>query len=218
MLTQGHKRFITAMILATVFWIIFFYCQPVIFSLLLLGILGTILIQEWTRIFKTNKYLFWLVMPIYPVLPFMILLYMNHTPEYRELLYYLFLIVFSFDTSSYLTGILIGSHKVLPTVSPNKTIEGCIGGFIGSLFVFYGALWEANLTIAHSFIIPFVLITCSIAFLGDLFESFLKRQANLKDSGNALPGHGGFLDRFDAVMMVTFFFFIFRSQLIKILS
>ena len=59
-------------------------------------------------------------------------------------------------------------------------------------------------------------IVCSMAFVGDIFESFLKRQANIKDSGTILPGHGGFLDRFDAVMFAAYFFFFFRKELMHI--
>ena len=217
-LSKDHKRFITASILATFFWLTFFYCPAYIFSFVLAGIILTILVLEWTIIFKHNKMLFWLIMPIYPILPFVLLLYMNHHSAYRDLLYYLFLTVFSFDTGAYITGTLFGNYKIWPSVSPHKTLEGCAGGFISALIVFYLALWDANITIPHSFTIPFVFITCCIAFLGDLFESILKRQARIKDSGNSLPGHGGFLDRLDAVMMVTFFFFLFRTQLINILA
>ncbi len=67
------------------------------------------------------------------------------------------------------------------------------------------------------FMILLVLITCLFAFMGDIFESFLKRQAHIKDSGNILPGHGGFLDRFDAVIFATYFFFLFRHALAQYL-
>jgi len=210
-------RFITGSILGTIFWLLFFYCPTIIFSITLLIILVTILVTEWTAIFKQKDYYFWLLMPIYPVLPFVLLIYMNHSAEYRILLYYLFLIVFSFDTSAYITGSIIGYHKITPQLSPQKTIEGCAGGFIGALIVFYWALWQEGTDVPHPMIIFLTLAICWIAFLGDIFESMLKRQAHLKHSGTILPGHGGFLDRFDAVMMVTFFFFIFRDPLVKLL-
>tara|TARA_B100000674_G_C37949190_1_gene966405 strand:- start:583 stop:1245 length:663 start_codon:yes stop_codon:yes gene_type:complete len=215
-LSESHKRFITAMLLGTGFWIIFFYAHILMFSVVLIGILITILAKEWTVLFKHNKILYWILMPFYPVLPFIILLYFNHDIHYRILLYYLFLLVFSFDTGAYIVGTLIGRHKIIPFVSPHKTIEGCIGGFFSAIIVFYFALWEDGLHMSYNTAIPFVLIVCMIAFFGDMFESLLKRQARLKDSGNSLPGHGGFLDRFDAVMMVSFFFFLFRNQLINL--
>ena len=217
-LSENLKRFITGMIIGTFFWIVFFYFQPLLFSLLLGGILLTILVTEWNILFKNNKYLFWLLMPIYPILPFALLIYMNHHEQYHILLYYLFLLVFSFDTSAYMTGMLFGYHKVAPHISPGKTIEGCIGGFLGTLIIFFLAIWEEGVYLSNTFSVFFILGISIIAFFGDIFESILKRQANIKHSGTILPGHGGFLDRFDAVMMVTFFFFIFRNQLTTILT
>ena len=119
-LTNNHKRFLTAMVIGTFFWIVFFYFPPLAFSFLLTGILFTILIKEWKGLFKSNKYLFWLLMPVYPILPFALLIYMNHQPQYQLLLYYLFLTVFTFDSSAYMTGMLIGYHKISPKMSPGK--------------------------------------------------------------------------------------------------
>lgn len=217
MLTVHQKRFITGTIIATGFWFIFFYCSTIIFSMTLAVILCTILIKEWTLLFKHNSYRFWLLMPFYPVLPFALLIYMNQHAQYHMLLYYLFLTVFTFDTSAYITGSIIGYHKIIPKISPHKTFEGCIGGFIGALIALYLALWEKNSTLSGMTIMSLTLGICIIAFWGDIFESMLKRQAHIKHSGTILPGHGGFLDRFDAVMMVTFFFFLFRNELVKIL-
>jgi len=215
-LSNSHKRFLTAMVIGSAFWLVFFYFPPIAFSILLTGILCTILIKEWTSLFKSNKFLFWILMPLYPVLPFALLIYMNHHEQYHMLLYYLFLTVFSFDSSAYMTGMIIGYHKIAPSISPGKTVEGCIGGFLGTLVIFFLATWEQGVYLSYKFAILFVLAIAIIAFMGDIFESMLKRHARIKDSGNMLPGHGGFLDRFDAVMMVTFFFFIFRAQLASI--
>lgn len=213
---KQYKRFITAMFIGTIFWITFFYFPPILFSMMLTIILVAILITEWTTLFKNNKTLFWLLMPLYPVLPFVLLIHMNHHSEYHMLLYYLFLTVFSFDSTAYMTGIVVGYHKIAPSISPGKTVEGCIGGFLGALVCFVLATWEQGLKLSYKFSLLFVLGISIIAFLGDIFESSLKRHAGVKDSGNFLPGHGGFLDRFDAVMMVTFLFFIFRDQLATI--
>ena len=217
LLTSHQKRFLTGTILATGFWLIFFYCSLIVFSITLAMILCTILIKEWTVLFNHNSYRFWVLMPFYPILPFALLIYMNHMPAYHMLLYYLFLTVFAFDTSAYITGSIIGYNKIIPRISPHKTIEGCIGGFIGALITFYSALWEQNVLLPTSVILGLTAIICFIAFWGDIFESILKRQAHLKHSGTILPGHGGFLDRFDAVMMVTFFFFLYREELAKLL-
>jgi phosphatidate cytidylyltransferase len=67
-------------------------------------------------------------------------------------------------------------------------------------------------------LLAFTFIICFLALCGDLFESFLKRKAHVKDSGHILPGHGGFLDRFDGIMFAALFFFIFKNQLVYMLG
>ena len=217
-LTESHKRFITGMLIATGFWLIFFYCSPLAFSTILVAILLTILCREWVKIFNPKSYKFWLIMPIYPILPFALLIYMNHHESYRVIVYYLFLTVFSFDTSAYIAGSIIGKHKIIPSISPNKTFEGFIAGYIGALVIFYAAIWEDGIDLSHTTTLLLVLLISTSAFLGDIFESYLKRYAKLKDSGKILPGHGGFLDRFDAVMSAAIIMFLLRSQLSRLLT
>ena len=217
-MNETIKRSITASVIGTIFWLIFFYCHPIFFSLLLLGILIIILFTEWNKICKTKGLWFWFITLWYPILPFMLIMYMNSTPKYHNLVYYLFLIVFAFDSTAYITGKLLGYHKIIPRISPGKTVEGCIGGFLGALITFYWAILDVTPPIPYWFSITFVLFTCLHAFVGDIFESFLKRKANIKDSGHTLPGHGGFLDRFDAIIMTTYFFFLFKDELIKFLG
>jgi phosphatidate cytidylyltransferase len=103
----------------------------------------------------------------------------------------------------------LGRHKLCPAVSPNKTIEGTVGGLAanvcaGALFkVFFFPLLQWNLSVL------FFLCIGVAGQVGDLFESKLKRVANLKDSGALLPGHGGFLDRIDALLFaapIAYFF------------
>jgi phosphatidate cytidylyltransferase len=207
------KRFITASIIGGCFWFTFFYLPPLAFSILLFAILCTILIFEWKNLFRLNNFWFWCIMPWYPILPFALMIFMNNHPCYRQLIYYMFIIVFAFDGTAYLAGKALGFHKIIPKISPGKTVEGCIGGFVGALFTFWFATQSSNLFLSMPLLFLITLITCFLAFLGDIFESFLKRQANIKDSGHILPGHGGFLDRFDAVMFATFFFFLFRQAL-----
>lgn len=111
---------------------------------------------------------------------------------------------------------MLGVRKIVPQISPGKTVEGFVGGFLGALILFYMTLAYQEIIIAwyKMFIVTFIV--CCVAFVGDIFESFLKRQANIKDSGMILPGHGGFLDRFDAVIFAAYFFFFFRVELVKI--
>ncbi|MFA5998392.1 MAG: phosphatidate cytidylyltransferase [Candidatus Babeliales bacterium] len=216
-LNEATKRFITASIIGTVFWAVFFYLPPIAFSAMLLGILSIILVLEWKNFFNLDSFWFWIIMPWYPILPFALLVYMNGDPCYRNLVYYIFVIVFAFDGAAYFTGTLLGAHKIVPHISPGKTVEGCIGGFVAALITFYIATLSADVAVPKIFALLLVFIACLLAFVGDIFESFLKRQAGIKDSGHILPGHGGFLDRFDAVIMVTFFFFFFRQELANVL-
>ncbi|MBP9765568.1 phosphatidate cytidylyltransferase [Candidatus Babeliales bacterium] len=212
-INETITRFITASMIGGLFWTVFFYMPPVAFSVLLLGILCTILCMEWKNLFKLNNFWFWFIMPWYPILPFGLMIHMNTDPCYRILLYYMFVIVFAFDGTAYIFGKLLGVHKIIPTISPGKTIEGCVGGYIGAIFTFNAALSYDQIQIPVTTLLSFVFMVCAIAFVGDIFESFLKRQAHIKDSGAILPGHGGFLDRFDAVMMTAYFFFLFRTSL-----
>lgn len=112
-----------------------------------------------------------------------------------------FILIWSVDVGAYTVGRLWGRHKLIERVSPNKTWEGMIGGIglcviVALIFGFsLGWPWQQALGFA---LVAFVVALFSV--IGDLLESMLKRQANVKDSGNLLPGHGGLLDRFDSAM------------------
>lgn len=118
----------------------------------------------------------------------------------------LFMIIWLSDTGAYFAGSLWGKHKLYPSISPKKSVEGLLGGLVlatlcGGLvtlgkagtYFFHGRLsvWEGLLL---------GLFVAAAGVLGDLFESLLKRNANVKDSGRLIPGHGGYLDRFDSLL------------------
>ena len=112
------------------------------------------------------------------------------------------------DIFAYLTGRLIGKHKLFPRISPGKTIEGSLGGLVFTviaMFVFsHYVAWLPKSAAAGMAAIAVVFGT-----LGDLCESMLKRQAGVKDSGKLIPGHGGILDRFDSVLFSVPFIFVY---------
>ena len=117
-----------------------------------------------------------------------------------ELVLLMFILTWTFDTFAYLVGIKCGKHKIIPTVSPKKSWEGFAGGFIFTIITAYLTASyfleiELNQIIAISLFLPFT------ATLGDFIESHYKREAEVKDSGNFIPGHGGMLDRMDAFMI-----------------
>lgn len=213
------SRAITAFFLGTGFYILLLYCPPILFSIFLCTIM-MVMISELKNIIKeTTRFL--ILLPFYPIIPCLILIYFNQTPEYKNLLLYLFMIVVSFDSGSYLTGKICSklwtTLKIVPSISPGKSWEGACGGYLISTLLLLITMYLDNKILSWH-ILALSAIICTIAFTGDIFESYLKRSANLKDSGTLLPGHGGFLDRFDAILFVSYFFFIFKDYLLKLLK
>lgn len=117
-----------------------------------------------------------------------------------QLLMFLFLMVWSADVGAYFVGKTIGKNKLLPNVSPGKTLEGFIGGiaFACILISLAGYImdWHAK---QYTLVLLVTVVITTISVLGDLNESMFKRQAGIKDSGSILPGHGGILDRIDSL-------------------
>ncbi len=134
-------------------------------------------------------------------LAFLVLL--RELPWHAELaVYTVLLAVWAGDTLAYLGGRLLGRHKMAPTTSPGKTWEGFVFGTAATVFVAFIALYKQHfLTTPQSIVLGVVLAVA--APLGDLFESLLKRDAGVKDSGTLLGGHGGVLDRLDAFLFAA---------------
>jgi phosphatidate cytidylyltransferase len=121
---------------------------------------------------------------------------------------YIYLLIFIgawvTDTFAYLTGVTIGRHKLIPVISPKKTVEGSIGGTLFATAAFavtsyFIGIWSVGLIV----IITGGLLVSVIAQIGDLCMSAIKRQHGIKDFGNLFPGHGGVLDRFDSILAVS---------------
>lgn len=118
----------------------------------------------------------------------------------------LFVLVWTNDTFAYLSGRAFGKHRLLERISPKKSWEGAIGGFIFTiLFAFIFSYFTNK---EYIFWILAAIVISPTCILGDLIESKLKRLVNVKDSGKILPGHGGVLDRFDAVTYAVPFFYL----------
>ena len=130
-----------------------------------------------------------------------IVLIMNNFPDGHKLVWLVFIIAFMTDTFAYFSGYLFGKHKLIPNVSPKKTIEGSIGGILGSTIccLIFGHILNLNMVL----MLILGSIGSIIAQIGDLFASSIKRYVGIKDYGNLIPGHGGILDRFDSVILVT---------------
>lgn len=123
-------------------------------------------------------------------------------PEYGILVWLIFITAFGTDTMAYFTGYAIGKHKLCPKISPKKTIEGAIGGVLGSVIL---------CSIFGYYFIPRLLIHCIIigvlggvvSQFGDLTASIFKRKMGIKDYSKLIPGHGGVLDRIDSVLFTA---------------
>lgn len=130
-------------------------------------------------------------------------------------LFGLMAVVFSGDTFAYLAGRAFGKRKLLESVSPKKTIEGSIGGLVGSgvAGAVLGIFFLPDRPIVA--VIFMALTTGAFAQVGDLFESLLKRVADVKDSGSMMPGHGGLLDRVDGLLFAAPIYYVLARFLVQ---
>jgi phosphatidate cytidylyltransferase len=128
------------------------------------------------------------------------LILLRGIPEHGQLAAFtVILAVFAADTMAYFTGRLVGRHRFAPTLSPGKTWEGFVAGTATAVFVAFVALYRTGFVDGwRSIVLGFVIALT--AAVGDLFESALKRDMHVKDSGSLLAGHGGMLDRIDALL------------------
>ena len=127
--------------------------------------------------------------------------------------YLLMMLVFSAgcDTGAYFVGVTLGKHKLCPEISPKKTVEGAIGGILTS--VVFALIFNFAFGMTDK-LVPTLIFTvplCIVGMCGDLFASTIKRSVGLKDYGNLIPGHGGILDRFDSILMISPIYLILIS-------
>ena len=122
----------------------------------------------------------------------------------------LYITAWGSDTFAYLTGSLIGKNKIksIAHISPNKTLEGSIGGIIGALILNIIYAKYAPLNINLIYVIIFSIIGAILSQLGDLVASYIKRKTGIKDFGNLIPGHGGIMDRFDSMIFIAPIFYL----------
>lgn len=121
----------------------------------------------------------------------------------REAVFALLLTVAASDTAQYYTGRLFGRRRLAPAISPKKTVEGAAGGLVAGplVMVLLGAWWRPGAGVLPMAALG--LVVTSFGMLGDLFESLMKRSAGVKDSSALIPGHGGVLDRIDALLFAA---------------
>ena len=122
---------------------------------------------------------------------------------------YVLVIVWVSDTCAYLAGRGIGGPKLAPAISPNKTWAGLVGAIFGTSFVLFSFIENAHVRFEwHLLLVTLGAVVLGVvAQAGDFLESYMKRKAGIKDSGKLIPGHGGVLDRIDALLLVIPFFY-----------
>jgi phosphatidate cytidylyltransferase len=186
---------------------------PVVYSsLFIAALLLIILLTEWP-VLARRRFGFWLLSPIYPILPFIMLIALNQDRVCRPLLGLVLLLSAVHDTGSYIIGNLFGHHKIVPTISPGKTWEGFCGGLVSTMAVLMAVIVYMKIPFQWYIFLVLSSAISVLAFSGDLFESWLKRKAGVKDSGLLLPGHGGLLDRLDSVLFVVVFIYLCKNYL-----
>ena len=200
-MNETLKRALSGVVYVAIMWLGASYSEAT-FSFLF-AVLGVISIYEMWKLRKgKTKVLAFL----YVLIPFFIIQLFGMTdhdypnsPFDPSLILLMFVLTWTFDTFAYLFGVRFGKTKIMPSVSPKKSWEGFAGGFFFTFIVslittHYFLAVENSIALAISLFLPFT------ATLGDFIESHYKRQADVKDSGDFIPGHGGMLDRMDAFM------------------
>ncbi len=131
-------------------------------------------------------------------------LFLRDLDEGRDWVILVLIATFACDTSAYFVGRAIGKHRMAPVVSPGKTWEGAVGGMVGAVVATLATAVVTELdSVGYLLIVPLGFLIGVFAQLGDLAESAIKRSAEIKEAGGAIPGHGGALDRLDSLIFVV---------------
>ena len=162
---------------------------------------ATLMFFEWTRIVRGWGPVWYVSGFVYALLPALALLWIRERdPLGLYLLLWTFIVTWSTDIGAYFAGRRFGKRKLAPSISPNKTVEGLIGGIVAAALL--GGAWVIATGLGKPLLL-FAPLFAVAAQAGDLFESGMKRKAGVKDSGDWLPGHGGLLDRLDGLVPVA---------------
>ena len=166
---------------------------------ILVAAAASAMFYEWLRM---NRGWGWYVTGFfYALLPALALLWIRERDTHGlALLIWVFVVTWSTDIGAYFAGRRFGKHKLAPSISPNKTREGLYGGMVAATL--FGGAWGLGAGLGKP-LLSFPPLFAIAAQMGDLFESWMKRRAGVKDSGAWLPGHGGVLDRLDGLVPVA---------------
>ena len=136
------------------------------------------------------------------------------------LIFFLLLVTWASDTGAYLVGTLYGRHRLAPTISPKKTVEGLVGGLIAAIIAGYAARWWFLPDLSGLDCLILATLLTITGLWGDLTESAMKRSAGMKDSGGILPGHGGMLDRLDSLLFTApvFYYYVTLASRLRVIE
>jgi phosphatidate cytidylyltransferase len=137
-------------------------------------------------------------------------------PQGEWLIFFLLLVTWASDTGAYYVGTLYGRHRLAPTISPKKTVEGLVGGFFGAIIVAYAARWWFLPELSSLDCLILATLLTITGLWGDLTESAMKRSVGMKDSGGILPGHGGMLDRLDSLLFTAPVFYYYVTMVSRL--
>ncbi len=185
------------------------YILPLSIFVIFLNLLFLFFIRNSTLFIDVIKKYSFLFIPLFIGVPFASsFTIFSRSDMWGYLIILMFLITFGVDTGAWFVGKLCGKHKLWESISPNKTIEGSLGGLAIGAFLAYLFYLAIGINFHFSYLIIFIIIGV-IAQLGDLTQSKFKRFCNIKDSSTLIPGHGGLYDRVDSLIFVMPFFAIF---------
>ena len=150
---------------------------------------------------------------VYITVMFMHIVFIRREYAGFFLIWLVFLTAWMTDTFAYTFGMLFGKHKLIPNVSPKKSVEGAVGGVVGciaiNVLITYIVSVNAGLRVNYISLVIMLFLASIVSQFGDLAASCIKRDENIKDFGNIMPGHGGILDRCDSVLFVAPFMYYF---------
>ena len=188
-------------------------------AIVAMGVLSTIEFVNMIHIKQKNdiksednldiSYLKKIAIP-YILIPTLSIIFIRDAIQGRSIIIWFLLSIWSVDTAGYIIGNLFGKNKLYPSISPNKTIEGALGGILAGLVItviLFPIMCLANGSNIQGFsfysMIFLSLVISVLSIIGDLFESYIKRQCGVKDSGNLLLSHGGMMDRTDSIIFAA---------------
>jgi phosphatidate cytidylyltransferase len=169
------------------------------FFAVVVAAIATAMFYEWTRLVRGWGGAWYVSGFGYAILPALALLWIRERAG-LDLLIWTFIVTWSTDIGAYFAGRSLGKRKLAPSISPGKTVEGLLGGILAAALLAGG--WALATVLGKPLLVAAPLFALA-AQGGDLFESWMKRRAGVKDSGNWLPGHGGVLDRLDGLVPVA---------------